>query len=385
MKSLETYTKAKLDAIDAKAQRRFLFDHSRSADMSATRESWGQIVSFTDNDYLGLSTDPAVIDAAQKAMAQYGAGAGASRLVTGNHPLHRDLEKKIAQMKGTEDAVVFGSGYMANTGVIPTFLGKQDVIFADELIHTSLHAGIKLSGATVYFFNHNDCDHLKELLRQYRHQYPHAMIVVDGVYSMDGDMAPLKKQGQIAKVFDCWLYSDDAHGFGVVGGGKGSTVAQEAEGLIPFQMGTLSKAIGSYGGYLAASHAVCELLRSRSRSLIYTTALPPAVIAASIRSLEIIETDKERIQRPVILAQRFADALNLPNPTTPIVPLIMGSEEDTLAASKSLADQGYLAWAFRPPTVAPGTSRLRFCFSATHSDAQVDGLIQACLSIGLLA
>lgn len=383
MKSLDTFASGKLTAIDARSQRRHLFDHTRRDQMQAHRNGVGDVISFTDNDYLGLSTHPDVIAVANEAAIQYGAGSGASRLVTGNHPLYRELEKKIAKLKGTEDALVFGSGYMANTGIIPTLVGKDDLIIADELIHTSLHAGIKLSGAKTLFFRHNDVDHAKELLRANRHNHPHAMMLVDGVYSMDGDIAPLKQLGQVAKVFDCWLMSDDAHGVGVIGGGKGSAHACGAENLVPLQMGTMSKAVGSYGGYLAASHQVCELLRSRCRSLIYTTGLPPATVAASIKALDIITHNPDICARPVQLAQKFAAAMGLPKPETAIVPLIVGAEDKTLMLSRQLAERGYLAWAFRPPTVPEGSSRLRFCFSSTHTDDQLNGLIKTCRDIGL--
>lgn len=387
MESLDQFTARKLAAIEAANQRRHLFDHSRSHPMQGVRRAVGgsegppPLTSFTDNDYLGLSTHPRVIQAAKDASDTYGAGSGASRLVTGNHPLYGQLEAKIAAFKGTEDALVFGSGFMANMGVIPTFVGKTDLIIADELVHTSLHSGIKLSGAKLLFFRHNDCDHAKQLLRAHRHQHPRCMIVVDGVYSMDGDIAPLKKLAQIGQVFDAWLYSDDAHGFGTLADGRGTVAHTGAGGMVPFQMGTLSKAVGSYGGYLAASKSVCDLLRSRARSLIYTTALPPAVVAASNAALDIIMTDKTLCARPIMLAQKFAEALGLPRPETAIVPVVIGAEKAALGASQALAEAGYLVWAFRPPTVPEGTSRLRFCFSASHTDAQVDGLIDACKTL----
>lgn len=341
------------------------------------------MISFTDNDYLGLSTHADVIDAAKAAADTYGAGAGASRLVTGNHPLYRELEAAIARLKGTEDAAVFGSGYLANVGIIPTLVGKDDLILADELVHTCIHAGMTLSRATVKFFRHNDTNHAQDLMQQHRHNHNRCLVVVDGVYSMDGDIAPLKELGFLAQEHDAWLMNDDAHALGTIGGGRGSAHACGVEGKVPLQMGTLSKAVGSYGGYLAASRPVIDLIKTRARSFIYTTGLPPAAVGASIKALEIIEQDKERTTRPVRLAQDFTRALSLPKPETPIVPLVIGSETDALAASEALAQEGFRVIAFRPPTVPEGTSRLRFSFSATHRDEDVMRLIHACKKLRL--
>lgn len=380
--SLEQFTEEKLSALEAKNQRRILVETSRGSDMSLSVNS-DTLISFTDNDYLGLSTHPEVKKAAALAAEKYGAGAGASRLVTGNHPIYRALEAKIAEIKGTEDAAVFGSGYLANVGIIPTFIGSKDLIIADELVHTCIHAGMSLSGATVLFFRHNDVGHAKELLTAHRDQYQHAMIIVDGVYSMDGDIAPLDKLATLAEQYDAWLMNDDAHALGTVGGGRGSAHAFNVEGKVPFQMGTLSKAAGSYGGYLAASKSVIDLIKTRARSFIYTTGLPPAVAAASLKALEIMMAEPDLMARTLSHAQRFSAALKLPKPVTPIVPLIIGSEKAALDASQKLADEGFKVIAFRPPTVPEGTSRLRFCFSATHSEADVTRLISVCQKLGL--
>lgn len=381
--SLNAFAGAKLESLEAKNQRRTLKDVVRSAHMSMTDDKGKELISFTDNDYLGLSTHPEVIAYACKAARMYGFGSGASRLVTGNHPLYGQLERKIAKIKGTEAAAVFGSGYLANVGIIPALVGKKDLILADELVHTCIHAGIKLSGSTVKFFRHNDVSHVSQILHSERTDFERVLIVVDGVYSMDGDIAPLKELGEIAQAYDAWLMNDDAHALGTIGGGRGSMHACDADGLVHLQMGTLSKGAGSYGGYLAASKPVIDLIKTRSRSFIYTTGLPPSTVAASLKALEFIETKPELVARPTMLAQRFASALGLPEPETPIVPLVIGSEADALEASEQLAKQGYKVIAFRPPTVAPGTSRLRFSFSASHRDEDVDGLIAACKTLGL--
>jgi len=381
--SLDDFATGKLSALEAKNQRRVLKETHRSAGMAAAGEDKRGLISFTDNDYLGLSTHPEVIAAGNVAAINYGAGAGASRLVTGNHPLYTALENKIAEVKGTEAAAVFGSGYLANVGIIPTLVGKRDLIIADELVHTCIHAGMTLARSTVKFFRHSDVDHLKEILRAERHKFERALIVVDGVYSMDGDIAPLKEIGLVAKVFDAWLMNDDAHALGTIGGGRGSAHACGAEHLVPLQMGTLSKAAGSYGGYLAASKAVIDLIKTRARSFIYTTGLPPSAVAASLKALEIMEREPERVERPTLLAQCFAEELGLPEPATPILPVIIGSEVDALAASEKLAEEGFRVIAFRPPTVPEGTSRLRFSFSATHTDEDVERLIDVCKELGI--
>lgn len=382
--SLDAFAGAKLKGLEAANRRRELTSAARGPAMALTAGG-RDMISFTDNDYLGLSTHPAVVDAAIEATKRYGAGSGASRLVTGNHPLYAELEAKIAAFKGMEAAIVFGSGYLANSGIIPALVGKSDLILADELIHTSIHAGLKLSGATVRFFRHNDVAHAAEIIAAERGQFDRALMVVDGVYSMDGDIAPLKALGELCADHDTWLMSDDAHGLGTIGGGRGAVAAMGAEGLVPLQMGTLSKAIGGYGGYLAASRVVIDLMKTRARSLVYTTGLPPGTVAAAVKALELIETNADMVARPVMLARHFAEALGLPAPETPIVPLVIGAEADAMAASAALAEAGYKVTAFRPPTVPEGTSRLRFCFSASHRDEDVTGLIAAVRALGLSA
>nr|WP_020398249.1 8-amino-7-oxononanoate synthase [Kordiimonas gwangyangensis] len=381
--SLDAFATEKLNALEAKNQRRRLVSSARTDGMAMRVEGGPELISFTDNDYLGLSTHPEVIEAAREATSRFGAGAGASRLVTGNHPLYAALEESLARIKGTEDACVFGSGYLANVGIIPTLVGAGDLIIADELVHTCIHAGMQLSKATVRFFRHSDVAHVRDILQAERASFGRALIVVDGVYSMDGDIAPLKELGALAADYDTWLMNDDAHALGTIGSGRGSAHACDAAHLVPLQMGTLSKAVGSYGGYLAASEPVVDLMRTRARSFIYTTGLPPAAVGAAIKALELIENDAELVARPTRLAQGFAAALNLPRPETPIVPLVIGTESDALAASAALAEQGFKVIAFRPPTVAEGTSRLRFSFSASHRDADVDRLIETCRALGL--
>lgn len=373
--SLEKFAARKLAGLEKRQLRRRLKESNNSVGMQVERD--GQTyVNFCSNDYLGLANDPRVIKAAQDATARYGAGSGASRLVTGGHHLLFELERRLARLKGTEDCIVFGSGYLANLAIAPALLGVGDLVLVDELAHACIHAGAELSRAQIRKFRHNDLDHLRELLDTERSAYRHAMIMTDGVFSMDGDFAPLPEMLALADRYDAWTLVDDAHAVGVVGDGKGSSAYFEPQATAPLQMGTLSKALGSYGGYLCASHTVCELLRTRARPLVFTTALPPPSIGAALAALDIVESDAKRRERPLELAKQFCAAVGLPAPVSPIVPVLLGSETRALDASARLQDQGFLVTAIRPPTVPRGTARLRITFSATHTEADIDQLAQ---------
>ena len=371
MTTLDQFATDKLARLEAGALRRRLRPTARAA--GAVLERDGQrLISFSCNDYLNLSTHPAVIDAAIDAARRHGAGAGASRLVTGDHPLYCALEARLAALKQTEDAVVFGSGFLANTGIIPALMAREDAIFVDELAHACIWAGARLSGAALHVFRHNDLAHLAELLAAHRQAARHAMVVTDGVFSMDGDLAPVGEMLALAKAHDAWLMTDDAHGIGVINEGRGSAHGHD----VPLQMGTLSKAVGSYGGYLCASHVVCELIRNRARSFVYTTGLPPAVVGASIAALDVIATDPAMCAAPLAHARRFCAALGLPPAESPIVPLLLGTAERALAAQAVLEAAGFLVAAIRPPTVPEGTARLRFAFTACHAPDDIDRLAQ---------
>jgi 8-amino-7-oxononanoate synthase len=369
MQSLDAFAGDKLAALDAKSLRRTL-KPTRRLEGAIVERDGRRLISFSCNDYLDLSHHPAVRAAAAEAALNYGAGAAASRLVTGDHPLLNDLEKRLARLKGTEAACVFGSGYLANTGVIPTFAGPGDLILVDELAHACIWAGAKLSGARTIAFRHNDVADLERLLGAERASARHALVATDGVFSMDGDIAPLDQLSAVCAAHDAWLLSDDAHGVGVLAEGRGSA-ALFPDADIPLQMGTLSKALGSYGGYLCGSQAVIDLLKTRARTVIYATGLPPASAAAALASLDIIERQPALTALPLAKARAFTDALGLPPAQSPIVPVIIGSAEAALAASAKLEAEGFLVVAIRPPTVPEGTARLRFAFSAAHSDADV--------------
>jgi len=374
MRSLDDYASRKLAALDNARLRRTPVVTAR--DGIYVERAGRRLISFSCNDYLNLSRHPTVIKAAVEAAERYGAGAGASRLVTGNHPLYAELEIRLARLKATEAACVFGSGYLANAGIIPALVGADDLILVDELSHACIHAGAKLSGASVQRYRHAEVAHAEALLNEYRAGHPRALLVTDGVFSMDGDLAPLHDLAIVAKRFDAWLLADDAHGLGVVGGGRGSSFANGNAGPadVPLQMGTLSKAIGAYGGYLCASQAVIDLMCTRARTFIYSTGLPPPVVAAAIAALDIIERDKAYVAEPLRKARLFTRALNLPEPQSAIVPMILGDSDAAMTAARSLEDDGFLVVAIRPPTVPRGTARLRFAFTAQHPDAEIERL-----------
>jgi 8-amino-7-oxononanoate synthase len=379
--SLDLYAEEKLAALDAQALRRRLRDTAREGVWIV--RGGRRLLSFSCNDYLGLSVHPELKAAAKAAIDRYGVGAGASRLVTGNHPLYGVLEQRLAELKKADDACVFGSGYLANTGIVPSLVGTEDVIFADALCHSCLWAGAQLSQARVHAFRHNDIAHLKDLLARHRPAHAHALILTDGVFSMDGDLAPLPELARLAGKFDAWLMSDDAHGLGVLGAGAGSAAAM---GVTPdLQMGTLSKALGSYGGYLCANRPVIELMRTRARTLIYSTGLPPAQIAAAIAALDIIRKEPERVAAPLAKARAFTGALGLAPAQSPIVPLVLGEEVSALRASSILEEAGFAVVAIRPPTVPAGTARLRIAFSALHADDDVMRLAETVRTKVLMA
>jgi len=372
MDSLDDFAAAKLAALDRGGLRRALAETARGA--LYVERNGRRLLSFSCNDYLNFTQNPQIKAAAIAAIERHGVGSGASRLVTGNHPLYAELEARLARLKDTEASCVFGSGFLANAGIIPALIGPDDLVLLDELSHACLWAGARLSRAGVLAYRHNDVGHAAELLRQHRGRHPRALIGTDGVFSMDGDLAPLVELGRLARQHDAWLLSDDAHGIGVVGGGRGSTFAGAAPADVPLQMGTLSKAIGGYGGYLCASRRVIDLMANRARSLIYSTGLPPATLAAAIAALDLIARDPDLVARPLAKARTFTRKAGLPEAQSPIVPIVLGSATAALAASRRLEQEGFLVVAIRPPTVPQGTARLRFAFTAGHPDAEIERL-----------
>jgi 8-amino-7-oxononanoate synthase len=381
--SLDRFAQRKLESLARRSLHRELAVTARR-DAGTVDRDGTRLISFACNDYLGLSHDPDVIEASRAATWRYGVGAGASRLITGNHPLYAELERRLAEIKGTEDAVIFGSGYLTNIGVIPLFAGAADLVLVDELCHSCILSGASLSRSRVLTFKHNGIDDARALLDLHRDRYRHCLIVTDGVFSMEGDLAPLVPLAALAREYDAWLMTDDAHGLGVVGGGRGSTFAHAEPVDVPLQMGTLSKAVGGYGGYLCASGPVADLVRNRARSFVYSTGLPPGCVAAAIKSLEIISGDPELVARPLARARSFTQALALPPAQSAIVAIVLGSAERAMAASERLREAGYLVPAIRPPTVPNGTARLRFAFSAAHSQNDVAKLAAAVTAAGIV-
>ena len=375
-KSLKGFALEKLQALRDKHLLRTLIDTERRP-RTRIRQQSKDLVSFACNDYLGLSHHPTVIEASREATRTYGAGAGASRLITGNNPLYAGLETALAKIKDTEDAVVFGSGYLANVGVIPTLAARHDLILMDELCHACLFAGATLARCRTIRYRHKDTGQLSGLLDEHRSAHRHCLVLTDGVFSMDGDRAPVDELLQICEVHDAWLMTDDAHGLGVIENGRGSGFINGRALPVPLQMGTLSKAVGAYGGYLCTNRDVAELIRNRARSLHYTTGLPPGTLAAATAALELIATDKSLVNKPVARARRFAAQLDLEVPESPIVPIVLGDSRRTSRAAEALRERGFLVAAIRPPTVPEGTARLRLTFSAEHGEDEVDRLATA--------
>jgi 8-amino-7-oxononanoate synthase len=339
-----------------------------------------EAVNFCSNDYLGLSAHPEVVQTFATAAMKYGVGSGASHLVTGHGREHEALEEALAAFTGRERALVYSTGYMANMGVIGALTDQKASIVADKLNHASLIDGCRLSGAKVSRYRHADADHAIELLAAIAPEVESRLLVTDGVFSMDGDLAPLPDLARACRVARSWLVVDDAHGLGVIGAtGRGCV---EHFGLsgddVPVLIGTFGKAFGTFGAFVAGDAALIDFLIQKSRTYIYTTALPPAVAAATRAALEVSQRDAWRRERVLEHARRVHGILGLPGkPASPIVPVILGDAARALAASRELESRGFLVTAIRPPTVPAGTARLRVTLSATHDDSQVDALIAA--------
>ena len=340
-----------------------------------------RVADFASNDYLGLAADPRVARAAMAVLQTEGTGAGAARLISGNHPVHEALERALARFKGCEHALLFPSGYMANIGVIPALVGPDDVVYSDALNHASLIDGCRLSKATLRVFPHNDLAALAAMLEADRHQFRRALIVVEGVFSMDGDVFPLDGLVPLARQYGAWTYVDDAHGTGVLGASGGGTIEQQGmTGQIDVVMGTLGKALGTSGAWVAGSLPLIEFLTSRARAFVFTTGSPPALAAASLEALRIAQVEPWRRdavrQRARQLRTRLREAGHHVPGTVDghIVPLMIGDPLRTMAVVADMRRRGFLVGGVRPPTVPPGTSRLRVSLSAMHPPELVDAL-----------
>jgi len=340
------------------------------------------VVLLGSNNYLGLSTHPEVIAAAVEATQVFGTGASGSRLISGNSELYTILETNLAKTKNTEAALVFSSGYAANTSIIPVLAGEGDLILSDTLNHASIIDGCRLSRATTKVYQHCDVEHLTTLLSEAA-AFRRRLIVTDGVFSMDGDIAPLPDIYEVATRYDAMLLVDDAHGFGVLGQDGRGTVSHfglDGEGII--QMGTLSKAIGALGGYIAGKQALVELLINKARGFIFTTGLPPATLAAANAALDVMRSSPDLRQRLFSHAKCLKTALTdlgytlLPSETQ-ILPVVLGSPQRATRTADALLAEGVFAPAIRPPAVPPDTSRLRLTVMATHTDAEIQQAIAA--------
>ena len=345
-----------------------------------------RVLCLASNNYLGLAAHPEVVDAAAEAARRYGAGAGSARLITGGSVLHDELESRVAAFKGTEAALLFSSGYLANLGTVSALVGPGDAVFSDELNHASIIDGCRLSRADVIVYRHADVSHLEQQLAAWRRHAGadrRALVVTDSVFSMDGDVAPLPDIAAACDRHGAILMVDEAHGTGVVGpGGRGAVAAYGVDGRVGVVMGTLSKALGAAGGFIAGSAELCAYLRNRARSFIFDTALPPPTAAAALAALGVLEREPERPVRARRLAARLATGLRaagyeVPEPAAAVVPVLVGAPDAAMALSARLLDAGVLVTAIRPPSVPPGTSRLRATVMATHTDAEIDRAVAA--------
>ncbi len=333
------------------------------------------VLLLCSNNYLGLADHPRVREAAAEAAMRYGAGAGASRLVSGNMRIHRRLEERLADFKGYEAALLFGSGFLANTGVVQALAKPGEVVFSDALNHASIVDGCRLAGAETFVYDHGDVDHLAWGLREAEGRG--SLIVTDGVFSMDGDVAPLTEIVELARRFDARVMVDDAHGTGTIGpDGRGSVAAAGLEDEVDVLVGTLGKSLGSYGAYVCCDRPMAKYLVNTARTLIFSTALAPPQVAAAMAALELLREEPRRVERLQRNSRILRDALadeGLPTGSsdTPIVPVIVGDADAAVAASERALERGVFAQAIRPPTVPDGSSRLRLTVMASHTKAEL--------------
>jgi 8-amino-7-oxononanoate synthase len=341
------------------------------------------VLLLCSNNYLGLAGHPRLREAAAEAALRLGTSAGASRLISGSMSIHAELEAGLADFKGSEAALLFGSGYLANTGTIAALADRGEVVFSDELNHASIIDGCRLAGAETFVYRHADPEHLAWGLRQAGDRA--ALIVTDGVFSMDGDVAPLTELSELARRHGCRLMVDEAHATGCIGpGGRGSVAAAGLAGEVDVIVGTLGKALGGYGAYVCGSRELTEFLISSARPFIFSTAPPPPVVAAASAALELLVERPDRVERLRANAATLHDALRAQGlepigSGTQIVPLVVGEADDAMAVCEWLLEAGVFAQAIRPPTVAPGTCRLRLTAMATH---RAEDLKQAAKLIG---
>ncbi|MGC9022255.1 MAG: 8-amino-7-oxononanoate synthase [Dissulfurimicrobium sp.] len=340
------------------------------------------LVDFASNDYLGISQDLALVEGAMEAMKRWGAGARASRLMSGDMEIHHELEDAVAGLKGTEAALLFGSGYLANLGMISALCGKGDAVFADRLIHASMVDGILLSGARLFRFRHNDLDHLEGLLKQHRGRHKKALILVESLYSMEGDEADIAGLIELKRHFDALLMVDEAHAVGVFGEyGEGLVTMSQARD-VDLMVGTFGKAFGGYGAFVAMSKAMKGFLINRARTFIFSTALPPSVIGTNIAAVRLVSKERAMglkvLEISGYLRTRLRQSMGMDVVgRSQIVPVMVGGNEDAVRIAERLMAVGFFVMAVRPPTVPRGTARIRLSVTAWHSKGDIDALVEA--------
>jgi glycine C-acetyltransferase/8-amino-7-oxononanoate synthase len=355
------------------------FDSSRNSRLNINGKTF---LNFSSNDYLNLSGHPAIIRAAVSALRKFGVGSGASRLLSGTLSSHERLEARVASFKRTRASILFNTGYSANTGVIPALSGDASIIFSDELNHASIIDGIRLSGADVKIYRHRDLDHLHSLLKKSSRSRNRKLIITDTVFSMDGDVAPLKDILSLSERYDADLMVDDAHGIGVLGRtGRGGLEHFRMKSGNIIQMGTLSKSAGCFGAFVAGSKGLINLLTNRARSFIYSTSLPPSVAEAALKAMDIIEFDSQDTRKKLWNNRhRLYNGLNnmgfdTLGSETPIIPLLAGDVQSAMKIGRHLYSKGIYAPAIRPPTVPEANCRIRFSVTAAHTNNDIDMLL----------
>ncbi len=381
MTSMDAILQAKLD----QRHQQFLYRHRThvASGCDAVLQVDGRsLVNFCSNDYLGLAGHPDIAAALKAGVDQYGTGSGASHLISGHSTAHQHLEEQLAAFTGRPRALLFSTGYMANLGVINALVNRHDLVLEDQLNHASLLDGGHLSRADYKRYKHNNMQQLDYLLEQ--STASRKLIVTDGVFSMDGDLAPLPEMSTVAAQHSGWLMVDDAHGMGVLGATGAGIVEQQGLTVeqVPILMGTLGKSFGTFGAFVAGSEALIETLIQFARTYIYTTALPPAIAAASSASLQLVRREHWRREHLQQLIQRFRDGaqqlgLQLMDSQTPIQPLLINNDQLVMEVNQQLRSRGFMVGAIRPPTVPAGSGRLRITLSASHSNQQIDQLLDA--------
>jgi 8-amino-7-oxononanoate synthase len=376
-----TWLDDELTVLDAEHLRRRLI--TRAGPQTATIIIDGhELINFGANDYLGLAADPRLAKAAADAAATEGWGAGASPLVTGHSAAHAELERALAELEGTEAALVFNSGFAANCGTVAALVGAGDGIYADAKNHASLIDGCRLSRAEIHVYRHGDVEHLTELLQE-SSRYRRRLIVTDSLFSMDGDLAPLVQLAQLAERYQAMLMVDEAHATGVFGAhGRGVAEHLGVEDGIHVRMGTLSKALGSAGGFVAGRRDLIEWLVNRARSYVFSTALPPAVAAAATAALKIVHDEPQRrrelLHRAAMVRKKLSEqGWNVGHSASQIIPIYIGQPERTMQLAQKLRERGLLVPGIRPPSVPPGESLLRISLSFAHTSAMLDNLLAA--------